>query len=122
MSKDGNELYELTPQDQEAIDRLYVEKYSTYEWNFGFKKAYSFYKDTLFPAGLVNLSMDIKEDKIAALSVKGDFFGIADVAEFESAMIGTAYEPTAVLHRLQTLDFSTYFAGITPEEFCKALF
>ncbi len=122
LSQSGNARYELTPEDKAAIQKLYEEKYSTYEWNFGFKKDYSFNKDTLFSAGLVTVSMDIKEDKIAALSVKGDFFGIADVAEFESAMIGTAYEPTAVLHRLQTFDFSTYFAGITPEEFCKALF
>lgn len=122
LSQEGNALYELTPEDREAIDKLYQEKYSTYEWNFGFKKDYSFHKDTLFSAGLVTVSMNIQEDQIAALSVKGDFFGMADVAEFESAMIGTAYEPTAVLHRLQTLDFSSYFAGISPEEFCKALF
>jgi lipoate-protein ligase A len=117
-----NELYELTPHDQEQIEILYREKYSTYEWNFGFKKDYSFCKDTLFSAGLVTLSMDIKEDKIAALSVKGDFFGIADVAEFEQAMLGTPYEPSAILERLNTLDFSSYFAGISSEEFIKAFF
>ncbi len=122
LSQEGNALYELTPQDREAIDKLYNEKYSTYEWNYGFKKAYSFCKDTLFPAGLVTLSMDIEEDKIAALSVKGDFFGIADVAEFENAMLGTSYAPTAILSRLQSLDFSSYFAGISPEEFSKAFF
>ncbi len=122
LSQSGNTLYELNQEDEAAIQKLYEEKYSTYEWNFGFKKDYSFNKDTLFSAGLVTVSMDIKEDKIAALSVKGDFFGIADVVEFENAMLGTSYEPTAVLHRLQTLDFSSYFAGITPEEFCKALF
>lgn len=122
LSESGNELYVLTPEDKAAIGKLYEEKYRSYDWNFGFKKAYSFHKDTLFSAGLVTVSMDIKEDKIADFSVHGDFFGVADVAEFESAMLGTPYEPTAVLNRLQTLDFSAYFAGIAPEEFCKALF
>ncbi len=122
LKGEGNRLYELTPADKEQIETLYREKYATYEWNFGFKKEYSFNKDTLFPAGLVTLSMDIKEDKIAALSVKGDFFGVADVAQFEAAMLGTPYEPSAILERLQSLDFSSYFAGISPEEFIKALF
>ena len=122
LEQEGNCLYELTREDQQHIQNLYEEKYSTYEWNFGFKKDYSFYKDTLFSGGLVNLSMDIKEDKIAALSVKGDFFGVADVAEFEQAMVGTPYQPAAVYERLQSLDFSSYFAGISPEEFTKAFF
>ncbi len=122
LEQEGNFLYELTPEDEAQIQQLYQQKYSTYDWNFGFKKDYSFYKDTLFSAGLVNLSMDIQEDKISSLSVKGDFFGMADVAEFEQAMIGTPYQPAAVYERLQSLDFSSYFAGITPEEFTKAFF
>lgn len=122
LAKPGNELYCLTAEDEKEIDCLYREKYNTYDWNFGFAKEYAFQKDTLFASGLVTVSMNIQANCIAAFSVHGDFFGIREVAELEEAMMGTSYTPDAVLKRLKELEFSDYFAGITPEEFVKAMF
>ncbi len=122
LAKPGNELYRLTAADESKIDRLYREKYHTYDWNFGFPKEYAFQKDTLFASGLVTVSMNIQANCIAAFSVHGDFFGIREVSAFEEAMVGTAYTPQAVLERFKQLEFSDYFAGITPEEFVKAMF
>lgn len=122
LSQPGSEMYELTPADQQAIETLYREKYSTEQWNYGFDKAYSFTKDTLFPTGLVTISMNIEENAIAALSVEGDFFGIREVADLEEQLIGTVYTPNAVLTRLKQVELSDYFSGISPEEFVTAMF
>lgn len=123
LSKPGNERYELTAADDAAIDRLVAEKYATYAWNYGFPKEYTFQKDTLFPGGgLVSVAISIQDDKIAAMRVTGDFFGIRDVAEFEANMVGAAYDPHAIANRLQTMNFNDYFAGIEAHAFVNAMF
>ncbi len=123
LADPANEPYTLTAEDAAAIERLRAEKYATDEWNYGYEKPFSFQKETLFPgAGLVCVQMNVRHNAIADLRVTGDFFGLADVAAFEAAMVGTPYTPAAVAQRLAQLDFNAYFAGIPARDFVNALF
>ncbi len=122
LAVEGNSLYEVTAEDTQAIQKLQEEKYQTYEWNYGFGKAYSFQKDTRFPAGIVTVCMNIKEDKIAEISLKGDFFGVRDMEELEQKLAGTPYEEQRVRDALQQANLTEYMAGISVDEMLTAMF
>ncbi|MBR3844643.1 MAG: lipoate--protein ligase [Clostridia bacterium] len=117
-----NELYELTAEDMAAIGALQQEKYVTHRWNYGFGKEYSFQKDTRFPSGIVTVSLNIGQDTITEVSLKGDFFGIADVSALEEKLMGVPYEEEKVLAVLQQVNLQQYMAGISPEELLSAMF
>lgn len=118
----GSERYTLSEADNAAVRALREEKYATWEWNFGYKKEFSFHKDGYFPGGLLDVRMNILEDKIDDIRIFGDYFGLGDVAELEEHLRGTPYNPEAVKARLEELDISAYFSGITTDELLTAFF
>lgn len=118
----GSERYTLSEADIAAVRALREEKYATWEWNFGYKKEFSFHKDGYFPGGLLDVRMNILEDKIQDIRIFGDYFGLGDVSELEEHLRGTPYNPQAVKARLEELDISAYFSGITTEELLTVFF
>lgn len=118
----GSERYTLSDADIAAVRALREEKYATWEWNFGYKKEFSFHKDGYFPGGLLDVRMNILEDKIQDIRIFGDYFGLGDVSELEEHLRGTPYNPQAVKARLEELDISAYFSGITTEELLTVFF
>ena len=122
LEKQGNQPYTLTIDDLEAIEFLKAKKYQTHDWNYGFSKDYAFQKETRFAGGIVSVSMNIHENAIAELSLRGDFFGIKEPEELERCLTGIAYEEKAVLKALESINLQEYMAGISPEELCNAMF
>ncbi len=122
LSLPGNRLYEPSREDHLAIEKLCNEKYRTAAWNYGFGKKFSFQKDTLFPAGLVNCSMNIEGDAITDIALNGDFFGTREIAQLEQQLVGTPYDRGILLEKLEQLQLEQYMAGISPEDLIKALF
>ena len=97
-------------------------KYSTWEWNFGYKKEFSFHKDSYFSGGLLDVRMDIAQDRIAEVRIFGDYFGRRDVAEAEDALRGKPYSPGEVRACLESLPIGEYFSGISIDELVSAFF
>ena len=118
----GSERYALTPDDIAAVKTLREEKYATWEWNVGYKKEYSFHKDSYFPAGLLDVRMNIANDQIGDVRIYGDYFGRRDVSEVEQALCGAPYTPEALRSRLEPLELAEYFSGITIDELLTAFF
>ena len=116
------EPYSLTTQDLAAVQALRDSRYATWEWNFGYKKEYTFHKDSYFPGGLLDVRMNILGDRIAEVRIFGDYFGRRDVSEVEQALTGAAYTPQEIRSRLETLDLPEYFSGITIDELMTAFF
>ena len=117
-----NTEYILTEEDRAAIEALRLEKYSTYEWNFGYNKPFGFQKDTLFPGGLVTVRMNIRENRIASFEIRGDFFGVRQAEELERLLEGAPYEPDAIRERLSAVSVSEYIAGVDTETFIRSVF
>ncbi len=122
LKDEGNVMYELTPEDEREIDRLYREKYSTREWNYGFDKDYSFKNEAKFAGGLVIVCFDISENKIQNAKIFGDFFGTQNVEEFEKRLVGVEYDIKAVKNFLKSVDVQSYFSGICADELLTIMF
>jgi len=85
----GLEEYHLSEEDLASVESLVAEKFSTWEYNFGGKAAFSVTKKKKLPAGLISISYDAKGGIISGISITGDFFADEDVSCLEKALVGT---------------------------------
>lgn len=118
-----NELkeYILTPVDLEEIRKLRDEKFALWEWNYGRSPQYEIKKERRFSSGGVTVSMQIKEGRIKAIVIQGDFFGNGDIQDLEKLLTGVALNEAAVKKALVEIEMEHYLSGISMEEFAELI-
>lgn len=94
-----------------GINKLVSEKYSTWEWNWGRSKQYSFTRKKYFPFGLVSVELDTDRGRIADISIRGDFFGKGNVSLLENALTGQKYEYANVSEILGKINVPDIISG-----------
>ena len=114
--------YELTSQDWQAVDSLFEERYSTWEWNYGHSPDFNIRKTQRFPTGEIDALIRVQNGKIDNIRFYGDFFGVHAVAELEQRLAGVRYTPESLDQVLRDLDLGGYFAGVYPDEFIHFLY
>ncbi|AKG74424.1 lipoate--protein ligase [Salinicoccus halodurans] len=110
------EEYVLTDEDWEKINKLSAEKYQTWEWNYGKNPKYNFNVSHKFPAGLLDVRLDVKKGRIEHAKIFGDFFGVGEIDVIEEKLIGVEHNREAIAEALKDVDISHYLGRITREE------
>lgn len=90
MKEEKLDTYTLSDADRLETDRLCKEKYSTFEWNFGYSPKYSFHTKNRFPGGGVEVFLDIRDGRIADAKIYGDF--LADAEPLSQKLCGVNHE------------------------------
>lgn len=110
----GNDIreYALTEEDQAAVLKLMREKYETWDWNYGFTRAYSIRREQKFDCGLVTVDMDVERGVISAIRLSGDFFGSGDLGELERELQGVPLDED-LAGRLEELGVEKYIHGVS---------
>lgn len=114
--------YELSEEQKAGIDKLYNERYATWEWNYGYSPDFNFSNYKRFPFGSVDIRLQIKKGNIEDCKIYGDFFGTEDVKELEDMIIGLRYEKDTLRENLDKIDLRKYFGNIEIEELIELLF
>jgi len=114
--------YELTEQDWDRIHELSRNRYQKWEWNFGKSPAYNVKESHKFPAGLLDVRLNVKKGIIENCKIYGDFFGLGEIEELEQKLIGVRHERKAVEEALKDFDVSHYLGKITKEEFVHLIY
>ena len=115
-------IYELTSADTEKINKLKKEKYASWAWNFGENPGYSFKKGAKFTAGIIEIGMNIENEIIKDISVKGDFFAYGEVNGLENILRGLPHREEDIRNALQGVDLAPYIGAITADELISVLF
>lgn len=110
------EIYQLTSEDIQGIEELVKEKYSSWDWNFGFSPKYNFTNAIKIPAGFIELHLDVNKGLIEKAKIFGDFFASNSIEELESLLIGQKHEKESIKDFLTTIDLTNYFGKVTLEE------
>lgn len=113
--------YELKNDEIEKVLLLEKEKYATNAWNYGFKHDYSVSNEKKLDCGLINVCVNIKENKIESIRIFGDYFGKKDVSELENILCGTDYNVESIYAVLKTVDIGDYIVGISIDELCNLI-
>lgn len=112
-----SKTYKLSEADFLKIDKLYKDKYSTWEWNYGESPDYELEKEQRFAGGKVNLKLNVSEGAIKDLKIFGDFFGKKEVSELEVLLTGVKLTKENLINALKDIDINEYFYNVTMDEF-----
>lgn len=114
--------YVLTEEDWENVHKISEERYQNWEWNFGKSPAFNKQATHKFPAGLVDVRLDVKKGIIENCKVYGDFFGVGDIHDIENRLIGVRHERKAIDDALTDVEIPHYLGKITKEEFINLIY
>jgi lipoate-protein ligase A len=114
--------YKITEEDKAAIQKLADEKYSKWNWNFGYSPKYALKNSFKAEGGHVEVHLDVDKGLITALDIFGDFFVNHDIEPVKEALIGTEHREESVLSKLKEIGSSEYFNNVSEEELAKAFF
>ncbi len=114
--------YELTEKDIDVVNKLVVDKYSTWEWNFGSAPVFAYKKELTFAGGSLTLSFNIRHGLIRECKFYGDFFEQQPVQELETILTGQRYEETNLQSLFEKVDASQYISGLTSKQLMSCLF
>lgn len=103
---------ELTDADWAAVDELVARKYGAWEWNFGESPRANVQRAQRFPAGEIDVRLDVEQGRIESVRIFGDFMGREDVAELETRLTGVRYDRASVASALADVDLRDYFGDI----------
>lgn len=109
--------YNYTPEDLAAIAKLKLERYGRDEWNFGSSPSYSYSKVCRFPAGLLELYMEVEKGIIKEIKFYGNYFFLKETGEIEEYLRGCEHLRDKIEERIQKINLSDYFQNISGEEF-----
>jgi lipoate---protein ligase len=114
--------YVLTEEDWANIHKLSRERYQNWEWNYGKSPKFNLQHSHRFPAGQIDVRLEVQKGIIENCKIYGDFFGAGDVAEIEEKLIGKRYEKSEIEKALQDVDIKHYFGNIEKEEFINLIY
>lgn len=114
--------YILTDKDLTKVKELMASRYSKWDWNFGESPEFNIEKGRRFAGGKLELRFNVLEGKISSIKILGDFFGKKEVFELEALLIGEQYKEEVLRKLLTTIDFESYFAAITVDDFVECMF
>lgn len=110
------ERYELTEKDLKGIHQLMMDKYETWDWNFGFSPQYNFKKAIKVPAGFIEIHLEVVHGIIEKAKIFGDFFASKPIEDLEELLLGQKHELTALNGLFSKIGITEFFGKVTLEE------
>lgn len=115
-------MYEFTEEDLQKIQEIRDEKYSTWEWNYGYSPDYNFTEGMRTKGGTVEMHMHISGGTIEKVKIHGDFFHIKDIEPIERALENTRHEESAIRKTLQPFNLKEYFNEVSEDDLVSIMF
>lgn len=112
----------LTEADWEKVKEIQAERFGNWNWNYGESPAFEIVKSRKFAFGLVDFRFNVEKGYIKDVKIYGDFFGLGDIEDVETALKGIRFERQAVQEALSQIDVAKYFGKVTFEELTSLLF
>ena len=119
--KDFNEL-ELSENDIKNIEKLDSEKYSTWQWNYGYSPKYIFKKQTISPLGNFQILLEVEKGEIKYAKVFSDFFKENEILKFEKSIIGKQHRIEDIAEQAKITSELDYLKNISESELINMFF
>ena len=114
--------YEFSLKDKESIDHLVENKYSTWQWNFGYSPGYHFTRE--IKTGEIDLvaEMIVEKGIIVRTRVRTGKNDLPYRTELEQLLTGIQHREKEIRNRLLSSGIMKYLPSFDPEEFILGLF
>ncbi|MCB9252808.1 MAG: lipoate--protein ligase [Flavobacteriales bacterium] len=114
--------YSLDEKDRIQIQNIADNKYSQWDWNFGYSPKYTFKKGIRTQGGHVEVYLNVEKGILMNVKIFGDFFVKRDIEEIERFLTGKTHKPDVILDCLRSVRSSHYFNNISEEELAMCFF
>ena len=85
--------YSYSKKDFDEITRLKEERFSTWEWNYGYSPKYKFSKKIKIQQGIIGVEMNITSGIIDELFIECDFLRRTEIASLEQLLLKCRHDP-----------------------------
>ena len=119
---DDSVFYELSENDIKEINKLILNKYGTWDWNFGTSPQYNFQKGIKTKGGHIEVNLQVQKGVILEAKIFGDFFNIKDISELENLLKGLAHEKDIIRNKLEKAGLENYISNVDLAEFVEGMF
>jgi len=106
----------LDAADWSAANDLVERRYGSWKWNYGENPASNVQRVQRFPAGEIDVRLDVHGGEITNARFFGDFMGRSEVSELEAQLQGVAYDRDALARALADIDVRQYFGDVSHDE------
>ena len=103
----------LGDDDWAGVQKLVEDRYGNWSWNYGENPPSNVQRARRFPAGEIDVRLDVQENRIAAARIFGDFMGREDVSALERRLVGLPYDRAAIIAALEGADMTAWFGDVT---------
>jgi len=110
-----SEVTRLQNADMTECEKIKSEIFARREWNYGDGSARSLRHSDKYPCGLVEVSVEVKDGKIADMSIEGDFFSELGVAPLCEMLKGVIPSVSALQVALSSVPLDRYLQGMVKE-------
>lgn len=114
--------YVLTQNDWDKIYDISKNRYQDWQWNYGKSPAFNIQESHKFPAGLVDVRLNVKNGIIENATIFGDFFGVGNISDLEQKIIGLRHDRKTIEEALDDFPVSHYLGRITKEDFINLIY
>lgn len=122
LMAEGFERYELTEADIAAIQEIQQNRYALQEWNYGFCEPGALIrKKRIEGCGTLEAYITLKNDLIADLSFRGDYFSTLPPEELGRRLYGLPLVAGALRTALEKHRAGDYITGLENEELIDLL-
>ena len=111
----------LSESELQQIRELKVQKYDTWDWNFGRSPKYDLANRIRWDGGLVDVRLSVSAGSITDLHIYGDFLALQPLEELESRLMGCPYQRPALEKALQDFPVEAYLGSISREELLETI-
>lgn len=116
MLRQDMDQIELTNEDLAEIEKIEVEKFLTWEWNYGNSPAFNITKSNRFDGGKIEVQLDVESGIIKTCSIFGDFFCNGDISVIQNSVTGCKYEINSIREALNNVKASEMLYLISNDE------
>lgn len=113
--------YQLTQEDEQAIDQLVLDIYGNDDWVFGEEPKYTIKREEKFKGGLIEVNISVEKGRISAIVIYGDYFSQKDTKDIADLLLGCRYDREALELVLAETIVSDYFNNVSKAEFIQLL-
>ncbi|HAN18453.1 MAG: lipoate--protein ligase [Bacteroidetes bacterium GWC2_33_15] len=85
-------FYSFNPNDIKQVEKLVTEKYSTWDWNFGYSPNYDFENKIDTTNGSLSVNVTVEQGRIEKIKISGNF----DSSEIENLLTGKKHNENEI--------------------------
>ena len=111
----------LCDADLLEIQKLKLEKYDTWDWNYGKSPKFEIQNKHRWTGGLLDVRMSVSGGRISDLHIYGDFLALESITPLEEALTGCQFQKEALSQALNSVCLSQFLGSITKEELLQTI-